>query len=344
MLGMATAVARAGGVGHLLAFLLLATQLQLGHAFSPCAASTHGLSVHSAHSSWRGSSPRADVRMVAGRRGGDRSHAFGHGLLPRCLATPFKLSTGAAATATTTTTTTTMAAGDDGGSDSDSTTSASSTPRGLTLPDALTVSRVVMVPLLVALWCPPFTSLGIDPGQLRLGRAALFVAAAITDFFDGYLARKLDLCTKFGAFLDPVADKLMVAAALVLLAADWGVLVGVPAVLIISREIGVSALREWMAESGERASVAVSMAGKLKTVVQLVALSVLLGVPPQTWAAMVAADTGESGRVGWCAKKSGAGGVGPLHSRPCSRTPPSHHHHPPLAQEQRSRGWRASAC
>ena len=277
--------------------------------------------------------------VAAGRRdGGHRPRAFAHGMLRRRLAAPFKPAADAAAAPTTTTV---MAAGDDG----DSASASSSTQRGLTLPDALTVSRVVMVPLLVLLWCQPATSLGIDPGQLRLVRAALFVAAAVTDFFDGYLARKLDLCTKFGAFLDPVADKLMVAAALVLLAADWGVLVGVPAVLIISREIGVSALREWMAESGERASVAVSMAGKLKTVVQLIALSVLLGVPPQSWAAMVAADTGELGRVGECTDGP-ARVVAWTPPLPLARArpPPLHHHHGPLTQGPRSQGWWASAC
>ena len=117
--------------------------------------------------------------------------------------------------------------------------------RQLTLPDKLTLSRVVMVPVLIMLWCASF---GLGPVALRAVRTGVFAAAAVTDFLDGYLARKMDLCTPFGAFLDPVADKLMVAAALMLLAGDWGRMVAVPAALIIGREIGVSALREWMAE------------------------------------------------------------------------------------------------
>ncbi len=112
----------------------------------------------------------------------------------------------------------------------------------------------------------------------------LFVAAAITDWLDGYLARRLNQYSRFGAFLDPVADKLIVAAALVLLTADDRILdqvldhrlFTVVVVIILGREITVSALREWMAELGERARVAVSFLGKLKTTGQMIAIPFLL--------------------------------------------------------------------
>jgi len=114
--------------------------------------------------------------------------------------------------------------------------------------------------------------------------AAIFVFAGITDWLDGYLARKLKQGTAFGAFLDPVADKLIVCAALVLLLGDDRVMETVysriafilACVTIIGREIVISALREWMAELGKRASVAVNILGKVKTVVQIVAITMLL--------------------------------------------------------------------
>mmetsp|Transcript_18635 Transcript_18635/g.35686 ORF Transcript_18635/g.35686 Transcript_18635/m.35686 type:complete len:169 (-) Transcript_18635:118-624(-) len=105
---------------------------------------------------------------------------------------------------------------------------------------------------------------------------SIFIAAAITDFLDGYLARKWKMCSPFGAFVDPVADKLMVATALVLLAGASGPIVAVPCSIILCREIGVSALREWMAEKGKRGSVAVGWSGKVKTACQMVALTGLL--------------------------------------------------------------------
>lgn len=112
----------------------------------------------------------------------------------------------------------------------------------------------------------------------------IFVVAAITDWLDGYLARRLNQYTTFGAFLDPVADKLIVATALVLLATDQKVLdlvISVPlfaaaVAIIIGREIVISALREWMAELGKRASVAVSYIGKVKTTMQMIAISLLI--------------------------------------------------------------------
>ena len=111
--------------------------------------------------------------------------------------------------------------------------------------------------------------------------SGIFVLAAITDWLDGYLARKLDQCTRFGAFLDPVADKLLVTATLVLLAANytspWFV---VPAAIMVAREVLVSALREWMAGNQQRDVVAVAYTGKIKTTVQMLAIIVLLGSDP----------------------------------------------------------------
>ena len=130
-----------------------------------------------------------------------------------------------------------------------------------------------MVPVLVVLWYTPF------PGH-RWACAILFLVAAITDFFDGWLARKNNLETPFGAFLDPVADKVMVAVALGLLIEHWDkALMTLPAVVIICREILVSALREWMAELGARGVVQVSWVGKLKTAAQMIAIIWLLAFP-----------------------------------------------------------------
>lgn len=142
----------------------------------------------------------------------------------------------------------------------------------MNIPNALTMLRVALIPLLVLVFYWPFK-------WHYLVATGIFVLAAITDWLDGYLARKLDQSTPFGAFLDPVADKLMVAVALVLLvelhASPW---FAVPACIIICREILVSALREWMADLGKRTSVAVSYIGKVKTTLQMIAISVLLAV------------------------------------------------------------------
>lgn len=141
----------------------------------------------------------------------------------------------------------------------------------LNIPNILTLLRVALIPVLVVLAYLPY--------DWRFNVAALvFLLAAITDWFDGYLARKLDQTSAFGRFLDPVADKLMVAAALVILV-QWHherALVVISAIVIVSREITISALREWMAELGKRASVAVSFMGKLKTTMQMTAITVLL--------------------------------------------------------------------
>jgi len=139
-----------------------------------------------------------------------------------------------------------------------------------TIPNILTVFRIALIPVLMLVYYLPFA-------WVNVAVTALFGLAALTDWFDGYLARKLGQVSPFGAFLDPVADKLIVAVVLVLLVqsnpAWWFV---VPAAVIIGREIAVSALREWMAEIGERAQVAVSIIGKIKTTVQMLALLLLL--------------------------------------------------------------------
>src|SRR5690606_8180136 len=118
--------------------------------------------------------------------------------------------------------------------------------------------------------------------------AAIFGIAAITDWFDGYLARKLNQMTPFGAFLDPVADKLILAVALVvLLQTHSNLLFAVPTMVIISRELVISALREWMAELGSRTSVAVSYVGKVKTTLQMLAIAFLLLINPVKYPALV---------------------------------------------------------
>ena len=138
------------------------------------------------------------------------------------------------------------------------------------LPNILTWLRIVAIPLVVVLFYLPYH--WADPAA-----AILFAAAAITDSLDGYFARRMGLTSRLGAFLDPVADKLIVAVALVLLVSkDHHSVVVLMACVIIGREIAISALREWMAELGERARVAVSSLGKLKTILQMVGLSLML--------------------------------------------------------------------
>ncbi|MDX1805113.1 MAG: CDP-diacylglycerol--glycerol-3-phosphate 3-phosphatidyltransferase [Alcanivorax sp.] len=144
----------------------------------------------------------------------------------------------------------------------------------MNLPNILTLIRVLAIPVLVLVFYIPFKGSGF-------WAAALFLAAGITDWLDGYLARRLNQTSPFGAFLDPVADKLIVGVALVMLvqvhATAW---LAVPAMVIVSREITVSALREWMAELGKRARVAVSQLGKVKTVAQMTAITLLLAQKP----------------------------------------------------------------
>jgi CDP-diacylglycerol--glycerol-3-phosphate 3-phosphatidyltransferase/cardiolipin synthase len=138
------------------------------------------------------------------------------------------------------------------------------------VPILLTLLRIILIPCFVGVFFLPVW-------WANIACTALFSVAAITDLLDGYLARRLQQSSDFGAFLDPVADKLMVAAALILLVqAIPTPLVAVAAVVIIGREITVSALREWMAQLGSRTKVAVSMIGKIKTTAQMIALILLL--------------------------------------------------------------------
>ena len=137
----------------------------------------------------------------------------------------------------------------------------------------LTWCRIVAIPLFVAVLYVPED--WIAEKSRNLISMWIFIGAAVTDWLDGYLARRWNQTTSFGAFLDPVADKLMVAAALIVLT-EFGRIYAIVALIIIGREITISALREWMASIGQSKSVAVNMAGKLKTVAQLIAIPFLL--------------------------------------------------------------------
>ncbi len=144
----------------------------------------------------------------------------------------------------------------------------------MNLPNSLTLFRIVLIPVFVLVFYLPFA-------WSNEVACIIFVVAAITDLLDGYFARKLQQTSKLGAFLDPVADKLMVAIVLVLLVEqNPGPLLSLPAAVIIGREITVSALREWMAELGARSRVAVSIYGKIKTIAQMVALPLLIYAAP----------------------------------------------------------------
>lgn len=144
-------------------------------------------------------------------------------------------------------------------------------------PNVLTLLRILLIPVFVVAYYLPYSWSSV----LSMW---LFIAAALTDWLDGYLARRLNQSSPFGAFLDPVADKLMVASALVLLTTDvriqnaaWDYRIfAVVVIIILGREIAVSALREWMAELGERTRVAVSFVGKFKTTGQMIAIPFLL--------------------------------------------------------------------
>ena len=140
----------------------------------------------------------------------------------------------------------------------------------MNIPNMLTSLRVILIPVIAIVFYMDFP-------YARQVAAVLFLITAITDALDGYLARKWNQMSKFGAFLDPVADKLAVAIALLLiLQADPRVAIAVPVGIIIGREITISALREWMAELGKRATVAVSIVGKLKTIAQMTAIVALM--------------------------------------------------------------------
>lgn len=139
-----------------------------------------------------------------------------------------------------------------------------------TIPNLLTGLRIVLIPAIVVLFYLPYPWADMACG-------VLFALAGITDSFDGYLARRLGQVSPLGAFLDPVADKMIVAVALVLIVArDPAWYVTMTAAVIIGREIAISALREWMSEIGARRKVAVSSLGKFKTIVQIVGLSMML--------------------------------------------------------------------
>eukprot|EP01093_Parvamoeba_rugata_P019877 TRINITY_DN9285_c0_g1_i1.p1 TRINITY_DN9285_c0_g1~~TRINITY_DN9285_c0_g1_i1.p1 ORF type:complete len:197 (-),score=22.08 TRINITY_DN9285_c0_g1_i1:211-801(-) len=139
-----------------------------------------------------------------------------------------------------------------------------------TIPNIITVIRVLLIPIFVAVYF-------LDWQWAHQAAAFVFWFAAITDWFDGYLARKLQQSTAFGAFLDPVADKLIVATALVLITHTYATIwITIPAILLLAREIYISALREWMGQKGLQDTVKVSFMGKAKTMAQMLALIGLL--------------------------------------------------------------------
>ena len=144
----------------------------------------------------------------------------------------------------------------------------------MNLPTQLTLIRIAAIPVFVVVFYLPFK-------WAHPLTAAIFGLAALTDWLDGYLARRLGQTSSFGAFLDPVADKLMIGVALILLVElESTVWLAIPAIIIIGREIAVSALREWMGKIGKSATVAVSMTGKVKTTLQIIALLFLLYQQP----------------------------------------------------------------
>ncbi len=143
------------------------------------------------------------------------------------------------------------------------------------LPNLLTLLRIILIPIFIIVFYCPF------PAAHAMA-AGIFALASFTDWLDGYFARKLELMSPFGAFLDPVADKLLVATCLLLLVGAKEIsYITIPAIIIVGREIAISALREWMAEIGGRASVTVSYIGKIKTTMQMLALFLLIAFTPQ---------------------------------------------------------------
>ena len=140
----------------------------------------------------------------------------------------------------------------------------------MTIPNQLTLLRILLIPVFIVVFYLPYES-------SNFFACGIFILAAVTDILDGYYARKLNQISRLGVFLDPVADKLMVAVVLVLLVQrNPEIYLAIPAAIIIGREITVSALREWMAELGARKKVAVSDLGKIKTIIQMVALGDLI--------------------------------------------------------------------
>lgn len=150
------------------------------------------------------------------------------------------------------------------------------------VPNILTVLRIALIPVFVGIFYLPHNifALGIQPTHtLNLIAASVFALASFTDWLDGYWARKYNQTSAFGAFLDPVADKLMVAAALIVLV-EFDRVGAVVSLIIIGREIAISALREWMATIGKSSNVAVAMIGKIKTAAQMLAILLLLYFDP----------------------------------------------------------------
>ncbi len=143
----------------------------------------------------------------------------------------------------------------------------------LNVPNLITLSRIVLIPLIIAIFYLPDEWLSFSGKNMTA--TAIFIFAAVTDWLDGYLARKLDQMSAFGAFLDPVADKLIVVGALIVLL-TLGRVEMVVALIIIGREIAISALREWMAIAGQSKHVAVALIGKIKTASQMIAIPLLL--------------------------------------------------------------------
>jgi CDP-diacylglycerol--glycerol-3-phosphate 3-phosphatidyltransferase len=142
------------------------------------------------------------------------------------------------------------------------------------LPNLFTLLRIVLIPVFIIAYYLPVSSAHVIA-------AVIFALASFTDWLDGYLARKLGQMSPFGAFLDPVADKLLVATSLLLLVGTQEIAyITLPAIVIVGREIVISALREWMAELGSRTSVTVNLVGKIKTALQMLALVLLLAFYP----------------------------------------------------------------
>ena len=140
----------------------------------------------------------------------------------------------------------------------------------LTLPTVLTLFRIALLPVMVIVFYAPFKGANVTA-------ALIFLAAALTDWLDGYIARRYNMGSAFGAFLDPVADKLMVAVTLFLIVQENPTpLMAITSAVIVGREITISALREWMAQIGERAQIRVATLGKFKTIMQIIAIEVLL--------------------------------------------------------------------
>jgi CDP-diacylglycerol--glycerol-3-phosphate 3-phosphatidyltransferase len=144
----------------------------------------------------------------------------------------------------------------------------------LNLPNIITITRILLIPIFVVIFF-------LANSWSYWLSATLFALAAATDWLDGYLARKLSQTTPFGAFIDPVADKLIVVSALVVLIAHHNsIWLTLPGLVIIGREIVISALREWMAEMNDSVAISVSYLGKIKTTLQMVAITMLLSYPP----------------------------------------------------------------